>query len=650
MKKVLSIVLVLMMVLAAVACESAPAASTNPPAAQTATEAPKADAPKADAPKADAPTEAPAPAEEPAKEPEYAALGLNIKNKTGVTINEVYIYEKGAEDKGASVVAAGWKDKDADGDNYEKNIYIVRQADADMEVYVVFEDGTNATWEVGKLAMYDKLSFKKGTDVSKWEHEPNDDPADQEAIALKVAVGKTDDNYYPGYIKVAAEIKNKTGKNITGFYLYEEGGDPQAYNNMVEHLYRVNGEKVEAWSSGKAKEGGVYVFDFFIRPEAANYVIDLIYDDGGSLTIPIEDWFKPNGDGHLKNEISIKSPDDPDEVKIEWDDGTDDDYNIPIDERLAMEMNEIGTPADAWYPVYPGTPEVDAEALKAAKLALEAPAAAAAEEPEPEPAPAAEAGAIGLNVKNKTGIAINELYIYPVGEDKGTNLLAAPLPTQDKEKEGNDHETIVVVNADPEKLGAMEVYVVFAEGDPVTWTLANPLKNYDEFSLKKGADPASWEHQEADLEDHEAIDAAIATAAGAPAAAGDAYTALGLKFKNKLGVTINEAYIYPVGEDKGANVLATPLPYSEDGEEVPLYIFREAAKLGAMEVYIVPAEGDPIVWTLPNELGNNYKLTIKDAADQSGWKCEEITKEKDLNMIAEFVAGGVTSDGFNPGN
>ena len=136
----------------------------------------------------------------------------------------------------------------------------------------------------------------------------------------------------------------------------------------------------------------------------------------------------------------------------------------------------------------------------------------------------------------------------------------------------------------------------------------------------------------------------------APAAAGDAYTVLGLKFKNKLGVTINEAYIYPVGEDKGANVLATPLPYSEDGEEVPLYIFREAAKLGAMEVYIVPAEGDPIVWTLPNELGNNYKLTIKDAADQSGWKCEEITKEKDLNMIAEFVAGGVTSDGFNPGN
>ena len=488
---------------------------------------------------------------------------------------------------------------------------------------------------------------------------------------MVAAVGKTADHFYPGYVEVAAEIKNKTEKNITEFYFYEEGGDPKAYNNLVKYLYTADGTQFESWAPGKAKEGGKYVFSFFLRPEAENYMIDLVFDDGTTLTGSVDEWFKPDGDGHQLNEISLKGI-DPDGWKIAYDDGTDDDYGMPMDERLAREINEIGVPADAWYPTYEGAPARDAaseealvELVKAAvpfaatgEAAAE-PAAEAAAEPaaeaaavpegytglhlmlknksgkeiykvylfpngedkgknifktvvegniptedesaegkphevfayvfretakldamtlrvryadetetdyelkaledytvftvkadefkqkvsddaedmaamdavaaagvstdgvdfapieaaaEPAAEPAAEAAAIGLNVKNKTGVAINELYIYPVGEDKGNNLLAAPLPTQDKEKDTADHETIVVVKADAAKLAAMEVYVVFAEGDPVTWTLANPLKNYDEFSLKKGVDPAAWEHQEADAEDHAAIDAAIEAA------------------------------------------------------------------------------------------------------------------------------------------
>ena len=144
MKKLVSIVLALLMVLALVAC-AAPAA----PAAEPAVEEPAAEVPAETAveePAAEPAAEEPAAEEPAAEEVAYAPLALNIKNKTGVTINEVYIYEQGAEDKGNSVVEAGWKDKDADGDNYEKNIYIVRKADAPMEVYVVFEDGSNATW------------------------------------------------------------------------------------------------------------------------------------------------------------------------------------------------------------------------------------------------------------------------------------------------------------------------------------------------------------------------------------------------------------------------------------------------------------------------------------------------------------------------
>ena len=67
-----------------------------------------------------------------------------------------------------------------------------------MEVFVVFEDGEEATWEVGTLAMYDKLSMKKGTDVSKWEHETNDDAEDIAKMDDVVKAGVTADGWKPG--------------------------------------------------------------------------------------------------------------------------------------------------------------------------------------------------------------------------------------------------------------------------------------------------------------------------------------------------------------------------------------------------------------------------------------------------------------------
>ena len=112
------------------------------------------------------PAEVPAEPEAPKAEP--VALGLNIKNKTGVTIDGVYIYPVGGE-KGNSVVAPGWQDKDADKANYEKNIYIVREADAAQELLVVFADGTEAKKDLGVLQMYYKISLKGGTDPNGWE-------------------------------------------------------------------------------------------------------------------------------------------------------------------------------------------------------------------------------------------------------------------------------------------------------------------------------------------------------------------------------------------------------------------------------------------------------------------------------------------------
>ena len=67
-----------------------------------------------------------------------------------------------------------------------------------MEVFVVFGDGETATWVLDRpLEMYDKLSMKKGTDVSKWEHEPNDDADDMAKMDAVLAAGVTADGWYP---------------------------------------------------------------------------------------------------------------------------------------------------------------------------------------------------------------------------------------------------------------------------------------------------------------------------------------------------------------------------------------------------------------------------------------------------------------------
>ena len=45
--------------------------------------------------------------------------------------------------------------------------------------------------------MYDKLSMKKGTDVTQWEQEPNDDPEDIAKMDEVVAAGVTADGWTP---------------------------------------------------------------------------------------------------------------------------------------------------------------------------------------------------------------------------------------------------------------------------------------------------------------------------------------------------------------------------------------------------------------------------------------------------------------------
>ncbi|MBQ3159948.1 MAG: hypothetical protein IJC00_05750, partial [Clostridia bacterium] len=313
----------------------------------------------------------------------YVALGLNIKTKTGATIDAVYIYPAGG-DKGNSVVAPGWQDKDADKANYEKIIYIVREAGVAQELLVVFADGTEVKKDLGELKMYTKISMKDGVDPAAWEVELEDKAEDQANMDAAVALGKTADNFYPGYELISVELKNKTGKNIVDFRFFEEGGDPNMYNNIIDYLYNANGEKMASLMPGKAKEGGMYLFKCFLRPHTDNYNLYVKFDDGTDITYPIEDWFKPDGDGHLPNEISLKNAEDKYDIKVQYDDGD------PEPLQYLAESLEKGYVVDQWYPVYAGAPAGDPEAVAAARAELSKVLVPAPEEPAEAAAPAAE--------------------------------------------------------------------------------------------------------------------------------------------------------------------------------------------------------------------------------------------------------------------
>ena len=336
MKKLLVVLLSLMMIFIAVACTATPAV-----AVPAATEAPTAT-------EAPAVTEAPAATEAPAPEPTavtYVPLGLDFKNKTGVTITGLYLYPTGSEDKGKSICAAEWVDKDNDPNEefYEFQAYIVRPAAETYDIYVEFADGTNATWSGVAVVTNDKLSLKDGVDPAAWELEALEDQEDIDKVAAVVATGKTTDNTYPGYETLGLELKNKTGKNITEFYFYETGADFTMYKNMITNLVDADGKAVTVWQPGK---GGLYVFSFFLRPHTDTYEIYVVFEDGTNMTVSGIDLFTPNGDGFASNEISMKDAADPDLTEITYDDGD------PEPIQFIKDAIAAGTTADAWYPVY----------------------------------------------------------------------------------------------------------------------------------------------------------------------------------------------------------------------------------------------------------------------------------------------------------
>jgi len=319
-KKALAILLVLAMALALAACTKPDANTPNEPDNQSEQQNEQQNEQQKD----------PTPAA-----PTYEGLQLSFKNKTGVTITGLYLYEAGSADKGHSLCIAEWPDKDANGDLYEFNAFVYRKPGVTHDLYVTFEDGTDATWAGLTLNNYDKLSLKKGTDVSKWEQEPVDDE-DKPAMDELKASGRTADGFYPGYVSLGLELKNKTDYSVKAMYFYEEGGNAESYPDIIA----LNCED-GLWKPGK---GGQYLFGYFVRPETKTYELKVVFEDDSVLVVPGIDLFTPDGDGHLVNEVSLKDAVDPDLEKIQYDDG----YPEPI--AYINDAIVGALPLDGWLP------------------------------------------------------------------------------------------------------------------------------------------------------------------------------------------------------------------------------------------------------------------------------------------------------------
>ena len=355
MKKVLSIAIALMMVLALVACtaedttkvEEAVAEveqAVEEVAAEVEAEVEAAAAEEATAEEA-APAEEAA-VEEAAEEVTYVAYTFDLKNKSGQGITELYIYPAGGA-TGASLIEDEWPDKDTDGEAYEFYAYILRPESDTFTVGVVYADGTEAEFTYDGVANYDKFSLK-AYEPDGWEHEACDDAEDIAAMDALAAEGLTTDGFYPtyvyteyaGYKILPLELKNKTEHDISALYIVPAGEAKDSRANIVEHFVDVDGNAVGGnWAAGK---GGFYLYSYIYVPEDCTALdIYIEFADGTAAVESLNnsDIFSVDADGNAFNEISFKDAADPDLWKIQFDDGSEVHVNIQASMNAGLSLD-----------------------------------------------------------------------------------------------------------------------------------------------------------------------------------------------------------------------------------------------------------------------------------------------------------------------
>ena len=168
--------------------------------------------------------------------------------------------------------------------------------------------------------------------------------------------------------------------------------------------------------------------------------------------------------------------------------------------------------------------------------------------------------------KNKTGLDCTEAYVYPTGGDKGENVL--------KETWKNNTSDDMYLNMELNRPNAAsyEIEMKFSDGSDHVFSDLDLVTN-NNVSIKgdpigaylKYVDGAAVTSAAGTAGAAAAAPADTAAAAAAPAAAASGDATLAFVFKNKTGLTMTGAYVYPMGAaDKGANILSSNFENNTD--------------------------------------------------------------------------------------
>jgi hypothetical protein len=171
--------------------------------------------------------------------------------------------------------------------------------------------------------------------------------------------------------------------------------------------------------------------------------------------------------------------------------------------------------------------------------------------------------------KNKTGLDCTEAYVYPTGGDKGENVLKEVW----KNNESDDmylHMELARPNAP-----SYEIEMKFSDGSDHVFPDLD-LVNNNNVSIKGSPIGAYLKFVDgapvtsaADAAAAPAAASGTAAASGAAAPSGAAATSgdatLAFVFKNKTGLTMTGAYVYPKdAADKGSNILSSNFENNTD--------------------------------------------------------------------------------------
>jgi|GEM_PF-2012933 len=91
-------------------------------------------------------------------------LAFVFKNKTKITMKAAYIYPTGSSDKGVNILAFDYPSNETK-DDYRRMV-MKRAAANSYELYVEFEDGTNATYKTLDMGHKNSLSVKGKDEIS----------------------------------------------------------------------------------------------------------------------------------------------------------------------------------------------------------------------------------------------------------------------------------------------------------------------------------------------------------------------------------------------------------------------------------------------------------------------------------------------------